>query len=171
MSHSLRLPQGWALQTHMLHTQPCGARQPLRPPSRRCQSLAADQLPRGEVGGSIQLTRQKVAMHPGGRGPLYLPFKAPIPSRASLESQNSPPDRPHLPGRDHPDPAQRAVCPPPHPHPRSRTRSPRTFTESGVSKEYGFSLELGGHRFWKPGTFRSETESSLGIQPRPWTCT
>lgn len=98
MSHSLRLPQGWALQTHMLHTQPCGARQPLRPPSRRCQSLAADQLPRGEVGGSIQLTRQKVAMHPGGRGPLYLPFKAPIPSRASLESQNSPPTDPIFPG-------------------------------------------------------------------------
>lgn len=169
MSHSL--PQGWALQTHMLHTQPCGARQPLRPPSRRCQSLAADQLPRGEVGGPIQLTRQKVAMHPGGRGPLYLPFKAPIPSRASLESQNSRQTDPIFPGGTTQILPSGRCVPHPTPHPRSRTRSPRTFTESGVSKEYGFSLELGGHRFWKQGTFRSETESSLGIQPRPWTCT
>lgn len=169
MSHSL--PQGWALQTHMLHTQPCGARQPLRPPSRRCQSLAADQLPRGEVGGPIQLTRQKVAMHPGDRGATVSLFQSSDTLPSLIRIPEQPADRPHLPWRDHPDPTQRAVCPPPHPHPRSRTRSPRTFTESGVSKEYGFSLELGGHRFWKPGTFRSETESSLGIQPRPWTCT
>lgn len=94
MSHSL--PRGWALQTHTLHTQPCGARQPLRPPSGRCQSLATDQLPRGEVGGLIQLTRQKVARHLGGRGSLYLPFKALIPSRASLESQNSGRQTDHL---------------------------------------------------------------------------
>lgn len=101
----------------MLHTQPCGARQPLRPPSRRfARAWPLTSFLVEKLGGPIQLTRQKASRR---QGATVSPFQSSDTLPSLIRIPEQPADRSHLPGRDHPNPSRRAVCPPP-PTPETR---------------------------------------------------
>lgn len=147
----------------MLHTQPCGARQPLRPPSRRCQSLAADQLPRGEVGGPIQLTRQKASRR---QGATVSPFQSSKTLPSLIRIPEQPADRSHLPGRDHPNPSLRAVCPPPS-TPETRRSHLVPLQSPGSPRGTASPTNWEATGFGSKGHFEVKQKVAWGASPDP----